>query len=49
MCARARTLERKLRKAEARLKEADALLELQKKVERMWGDDEDDGTPSKSD
>jgi transposase-like protein len=45
----ARTLARQLRKTEKELKEARALLELQKKVQEMWGDDEDDDTPSSND
>jgi transposase len=39
--------ERKLAKTEARLREAEALLDLQKKVHALWGD-EDDDTPSSS-
>ena len=39
-----RELERRVHKSEKRLKEANALLELQKKVQALWGD-EDDNTP----
>jgi len=44
-----RTLERKLRKQEKLLNEANVLLELQKKVQAMWTDDKEDGTAPKSD
>lgn len=47
--AQSRTLERTLRKTEKQLKETKALLELQKKVQEMWADDEDDDTPPSSD
>lgn len=43
-----RTLARALRVKNKELKEARALLELQKKVQAMWGDEGDD-TPSKKD
>ena len=42
---RVRELERKVTKTEKRLREAKALLELQKKVQALWGDEEDD-TPT---
>ncbi len=47
--AQSRTLARTLRKTEKQLKETKALLELQKKVDAMWADDEGDDTPSNSD
>ena len=37
-----RELERQGRKTAKRLKEAEALLELQKKVQALWGDADDD-------
>jgi len=40
-----RTLERRLRQKEKELKEANALLELQKKVRQLWGDADDDTDP----
>jgi len=40
-----RTLERRLRRTEKELKEAKALLELQKKVQAIWGDGDDDTGP----
>jgi DNA-binding transcriptional MerR regulator len=43
-----RRLERQLRQKEKELKEAKALLELQKKVQEIWGDEGDD-TPPESD
>lgn len=43
-----RSLERQLRKKDGELNEAKALLVLQKKVQAMWGD-EDDDTPPKND
>ncbi len=41
-----RSLERKLRQKEKDIKEANALLKLQKKVQAMWGDEDDDTAPS---
>jgi len=41
---RVRELERKNRKQGKRLREAEALLELQKKVTALWGDGDDDTT-----
>lgn len=41
---RVRELERKNRKQGKRLREAEALLELQKKVTALWGDADDDTT-----
>jgi transposase-like protein len=43
---RIRDLERRLQKSEKRLREADALLELQKKVQALWGDEDDDTSRS---
>ena len=43
-----RTLEKRMRRKDKLLKESEALLKLQKKVQAMWGDDEDDDTPSGS-
>ena len=43
---RVRELERESKKKDKRLKEAAALLELQKKVQALWADEEDDTTPS---
>ena len=40
-----RTLERRLQQTEKELKEANALLELQKKVQGIWGDEGDDTNP----
>ena len=40
-----RTLERRLRRTEKELKEAKALLELQEKVQAIWGDGDDDTGP----
>ncbi len=40
-----RTLERRLRKKDKELREANALLELQKKVQDLWGDEDDDTEP----
>lgn len=45
---RVRELERELRRKEKALAEAAALLVLQKKVQALWGD-EDDDTPPRSD
>lgn len=42
---RVRELERELRRKEKALAEAAALLVLQKKVQALWGDEEDDMTP----
>ena len=39
---RVRELERKMIKTEKRLREATALLDLQKKVQALWGDADDD-------
>jgi len=41
---RVQELERKVRKQEKRLKEADALLTLQKKVQALWAAEDDDTT-----
>lgn len=44
---RIRELESKLRRTEKRLREAEALLALQKKIQEIWGD-KDDSTPTRS-
>lgn len=44
---RIRELESQLRRTEKRLKEAEALLALQKKIQEIWGD-KDDSTPTRS-
>jgi transposase len=44
---RIRELESKLRRTEKRLREAEALLALQKKIQEIWGDRGDD-TPTRS-
>jgi len=44
---RIRELEKKLQRTEKRLREAEALLALQKKVQEIWGDRDDD-TPTRS-
>jgi len=44
---RIRELETKLRRTEKKLRAANALLDLQKKVREIWGD-EDDDTPTRS-
>jgi transposase len=41
---RIRELEQKLSRTEKRLKEAEALLALQKKIQEIWGDRDDDTT-----
>ncbi len=41
-----RELERRVHKSEKRLKEAEALLELQKKVQALWADEDDDTSHS---
>jgi transposase-like protein len=46
---RIRELEKKLKKQEKELRSTKALLELQKKVQEIWGDDEDDDTTSTND
>lgn len=43
---RIRELERARSKQDKRLKEASALLELQKKVHALWGDEDDDTPPT---
>ena len=43
---RVRDLERQNKKQKKRLREAEALLELQKKVQALWGDEDDDTTHS---
>ncbi len=44
---RIRDLERDSSKKDKRLKEATALLELQKKVHALWGDEDDDTNKTK--